>query len=203
MSTREDETEKSNLDVVKSYYKSLTLQKKYGTTGSIEMEHGAVYIGNMFNTVSLDTDWTQCPGDLDENGVRTGMGHLEIPNGSTYDGSFDKVMCDVSVIYTNTSALMFECWCQGLPNGIGVMRFADSSRYEGEFMQGWFHGYGVFSTIDGMKYEGEFRLEVMVSVATLCDNINIRGGRMWGHGLLTYSDGSPSSEGYFQESKFR
>ena len=54
MSTKEDEnTEKSNLDVVKSYYKSLTLQKKYGTTGSIEMEHGAVYIGNMFYTVSL------------------------------------------------------------------------------------------------------------------------------------------------------
>ena len=48
---------------------------------------------------------------------------------------------------------------QGLPNGIGVMRFPDSSRYEGEFMQGWFHGHGVFSTIDGMKFEGEFRLE--------------------------------------------
>ena len=74
-------------------------------------------------------------GDLDENGVRLGMGHLEIRNGSTFNGSFDK----------------------GLPNGIGVMRFPDSSRYEGEFMQGWFHGYGVFSTIDGMKFEGEFR----------------------------------------------
>lgn len=37
------------------------------------------------------------------------------------------------------------------------MRFPDSSRYEGEFMQGWFHGLGVFSTIDGMKFEGEFR----------------------------------------------
>ena len=50
------------------------------------------------------------------------------------------------------------------------MRFADSSRYEGEFMQGWFHGYGVFSTIDGMKYEGEFRLWTlsMVSVVTWC-----------------------------------
>ena len=102
MSKKKDEnTEKSNLDVVKSYYKSLTLQKKYGTTGSIEMEHGAVYIGNMFYTVSLDTDWIQCPGDLDENGVRTGMGHLEIPNGSTYDGSFDKVMC---LYYTPVSA---------------------------------------------------------------------------------------------------
>ena len=40
-------------------------------------------------------------------------------------------------------------------------------------------------TLDGMKYEGEFR-----------------GGRLWGYGLLTYSDGSPSSEGYFQESMF-
>jgi hypothetical protein len=37
------------------------------------------------------------------------MGHLEIPNGSTYDGQFVK----------------------GLPNGVGVMRFTDSSRYEG------------------------------------------------------------------------
>ena len=36
-----------------------------------------------------------------------------------------------------------------------------------------------------MKYEGE-----------------LRGGRLWGHGLLTYSDGSPSSEGYFQEGNF-
>ena len=53
------------------------------------------------------------PGDLDETGVRVGLGHLEIPNGSTYDGSFSK----------------------GLPNGIGIMTFPDSSRYEGEFMQ--------------------------------------------------------------------
>ena len=30
-------------------------------------------------------------GDLDSSGVRVGMGHLEIPNGSTYDGSFNKV----------------------------------------------------------------------------------------------------------------
>lgn len=39
------------------------------------------------------------------------------------------------------------------------------SRYEGEFMQGWFHGHGVFWRADGMKFEGEFR-----------------GGRVWGLG---------------------
>ena len=46
------------------------------------------------------------------------------------------------------------------------MRFPDSSRYEGEFMQGWFHGLGVFSTIDGMKFEGEFRF---IENIFLCD----------------------------------
>ena len=34
---------------VKSYYKSLTLQKNYGATGSVEMEGGAVYIGDLDN----------------------------------------------------------------------------------------------------------------------------------------------------------
>ncbi|XP_023335305.1 MORN repeat-containing protein 4 homolog [Eurytemora carolleeae] len=102
----------------RTFQKVVTLQKKYGKTGSIKCENGALYIG-----------------DFDEFGVKTGLGHMEIPNGSTYDGTFNK----------------------GLPNGVGVMRFPDSSRYEGEFMQGWFHGHGVYSTIDGMKYEGEFR----------------------------------------------
>ena len=46
MSSEEDTTKSQNPEGVKSYYKSLTLQKKYGTTGSIEMENGAVYIGN-------------------------------------------------------------------------------------------------------------------------------------------------------------
>ena len=55
-----------------------------------------------------------------------------MPNGSTYDGQFQK----------------------GLPNGVGVMRFPDSSKYEGEFMQGWFHGHGIYTTIAGLKFEG-------------------------------------------------
>jgi len=102
----------------KPFQKVVTLQKKYGKTGSVKFENGALYIG-----------------DFDADGVKTGLGHMEIPSGSTYDGTFNK----------------------GLPNGVGVMRFPDSSRYEGEFMQGWFHGHGVYSTIDGMKHEGEFR----------------------------------------------
>ena len=39
------EQEEVNQANVVSYFKSLTLEKKYGTTGAIEMEQGAVYIG--------------------------------------------------------------------------------------------------------------------------------------------------------------
>ena len=53
---------------------------------------------------------------------------------------------------------------QGLPNGVGVMRFPDSSRYEGECMQGWFHGHGVFQTIGGMKFEGIVFIKLVVVV---------------------------------------
>ena len=40
-----EEKGESAQKIVTSYFKSLTPEKKYGTTGSIEMEHGAVYIG--------------------------------------------------------------------------------------------------------------------------------------------------------------
>ena len=71
-----------------------------------------------------------------------GRGHMEAPNGATYEGKFHK----------------------GLPNGLGVMIFTDSSRYEGEFMQGWFHGHGVFSTIDGTKFEGKALIKCHLSL---------------------------------------
>ena len=41
------EQEEVNQANVVSYFKSLTLEKKYGTTGAIEMEEGAVYIGEI------------------------------------------------------------------------------------------------------------------------------------------------------------
>ena len=199
MSTKEDETDKSNLDVVKSYYKSLTLQKKYGTTGSIEMENGAVYIGNKHVQHSVaDTDLIRCPGDLDENGVRTGMGHLEIPNGSTYDGSFYKVLC---MLFLYISVIL-------LP---GPAQWYRGDEVCGQLpLRGRVYA-GLVPRLRGLqhhrRHEVRGRVQVVETVYGQCSYMIydgcIRGGRMWGHGLLTYSDGSPSSEGYFQESKFR
>ena len=48
------EQEEVNQANVVSYFKSLTLEKKYGTTGAIEMEQGAVYIGKTRSNWSID-----------------------------------------------------------------------------------------------------------------------------------------------------
>jgi len=98
--------------------KVLTMEKCHGKCGSYTHEDGTHYIG-----------------DFNEEGIKCGMGHMELCNGAIYDGQFQK----------------------GLPNGVGVMKFTDGSKYEGEFMQGWFHGHGAFYTIDKMRFEGEFR----------------------------------------------
>ena len=116
-SSKNEDLSRSDSAEDKCYKKVMTLKAKHGKRGSYTHSDGSLFIG-----------------DFDENGVKSGLGHLEVPNGSTYDGQFLK----------------------GLPNGVGVMRFPDSSRYEGEFMQGWFHGHGVYHTISGMKFEGNF-----------------------------------------------
>ena len=95
--------------------KVLTIRKTPSKCGSYTFNDGSRYIG-----------------DFDENGIKCGKGHLETPNGATFEGQFNK----------------------GLPNGLGVMKFPDGSKYEGEFMQGWFHGHGMFIAGDGSKFEG-------------------------------------------------
>ena len=85
--SKEEDQEKP----VKSYLKNLTLLNKYGSTGSVETADGAFYIGNWVPTISAGLSYSPPQGDVGEDGVRTGLGHLEIPNGSTYDGSFQKV----------------------------------------------------------------------------------------------------------------
>lgn len=65
----------------------------------------ATFLLSLKLTLWLNLSWFEIPFI-----IRSGMGHLELPNGATYDGQFLK----------------------GLPNGVGVMRFTDSSRYEGK-----------------------------------------------------------------------
>ena len=44
----------------------------------------------------------------------------------------------------------------GLKHGVGRLRFADGSTYEGFFKDGFFHGLGTLVLTDKTKYEGIF-----------------------------------------------
>ena len=98
--------------------KVLTMEKCHGKCGSYTHEDGTHFIGDFneeakhflsFKATSI------CRVLLMEmlQGIKCGMGHMELCNGAIYDGQFQK----------------------GLPNGVGVMKFTDGSKYEGEFMQ--------------------------------------------------------------------
>ncbi|KAK9751476.1 MORN repeat [Popillia japonica] len=91
---------------------------KIAVTGGYRYGNGTVFVGNWNNT-----------------GLRDGLGHLQFPDNTRYDGYF----------------------ADGLFNGLGVLTFIDGAKYEGQFLEGWFHGYGIFWRSDGMKHEGEFR----------------------------------------------
>ncbi len=79
-------------------------------------------------------------------------------------------------------------------------------------MQGWFHGHGVFQTAaaaGGMKFEGEreslewcgYRRSRRQQQMNVILEGEFRGGRVWGHGMLTFDGGRAVSEGYFQVSE--
>ncbi|XP_050507010.1 MORN repeat-containing protein 4 homolog [Diabrotica virgifera virgifera] len=97
-------------------------------------------------------DGTSYVGTWNTEGKRQGEGHLQLPDGTRYDGMFEN----------------------GLFHGIGVLRFPDGAKYEGEFFDGWFHGYGIFWRSDGMKHEGEFRAGKIwgLGLTTFSDNTN-------------------------------
>ncbi|RWS25325.1 MORN repeat-containing protein 4-like protein [Leptotrombidium deliense] len=74
-------------------------------------------------------------GEWNKLGEKHGVGVYSFPDGSRYEGRFEK----------------------GLPSGLGVMYFTGGDVYIGEFMQGWFNGKGVYQCENGSRFEGEFR----------------------------------------------
>ena len=70
----------------------------------------------------MDGDEYKYRGELNEEGIATGEGYGEWPNGDTFKGEFSNDM----------------------PNGIGMYIFEDGSRYEGEFRNGKMHGKITF-----------------------------------------------------------
>lgn len=68
---------------------------------------------------------------------------LKFENGQEYSGDF------------------FDNTIQGFGNtyiiiGVGVYKWADGRKYEGEWLNGKMHGKGKFTWADGKSYEGDY-----------------------------------------------
>ncbi|XP_036303054.1 radial spoke head 1 homolog [Pipistrellus kuhlii] len=81
-----------------------------------------------------ETDLGEYEGDRNEAGERHGHGRARLPNGDTYEGSYE----------------------HGKRHGQGVYKFKNGARYIGEYVKNKKHGQGTFIYPDGSKYEGEW-----------------------------------------------
>ncbi|XP_012634597.1 radial spoke head 1 homolog [Microcebus murinus] len=81
-----------------------------------------------------ENDLGDYEGDRNEAGERHGHGKARLPNGDTYEGSYEF----------------------GKRHGQGVYRFKNGARYTGEYVRNKKHGQGIFIYPDGSRYEGEW-----------------------------------------------
>ncbi|XP_069745223.1 radial spoke head 1 homolog isoform X3 [Narcine bancroftii] len=73
-------------------------------------------------------------GERNAENERHGQGKAVLPNGDTYEGSYE----------------------HGKRNGMGTYRFKNGARFVGEYLQNKKHGQGIFYYPDGSKYEGSW-----------------------------------------------
>ncbi|EHH16946.1 Testis-specific gene A2 protein [Macaca mulatta] len=81
-----------------------------------------------------ENDIGEYEGARNEAGERHGRGKARLPNGDTYEGSYEF----------------------GKRHGQGTYRFKNGARYIGEYFRNKKHGQGTFIYPDGSRYEGEW-----------------------------------------------
>jgi len=93
---------------------------------------------------------------------------------------------------------------QGLKHGVGRLKFADGTYFEGFFKDGLFNGFGTLTLSDGTKYEGQFENGKYNGYGTyirsdgICYEGSFQDGRVYGNGRITHIDAATKSEGVFE-----
>lgn len=87
-------------------------------------------------------------GNIDSNGLKTGLGVLKFADGTLYMGNF----------------------AEGKFSGLGTLTFSNGARFEGEFRKGMMQGYGTYANADGMRFQGKFANGEVTLGKMLCPN---------------------------------
>lgn len=105
--------------------------------GEIRYPDGAVYTGFFVD------------------GVRMGLGILELPNGDKFEGQWvdDKMQGQGTYTYAKGGSYS-GLWAGGKKQGFGVFTYLNGDEYEGSFQNDHMNGHGSFSYVDGGIFIG-------------------------------------------------
>ncbi|XP_029794776.1 radial spoke head 1 homolog [Suricata suricatta] len=104
-----------------------------------------------------ENDLGEYEGDRNEAGERHGHGRARLPNGDTYEGSYQhgKRHGQGTYKFKNGARYIGE-YVENKKHGHGTFIYPDGSRYEGEWMDNCRHGYGVYYYVNNDTYTGEW-----------------------------------------------
>lgn len=147
-------------------------------------------------------------GFYDENGLPTGLGCYQWPNGDAYSGEFlaGQFNGKGSLTYAAGGSYSGD-WSMGNKDGFGMMTFADGSEYDGEFVNNFMQGEGTYTFANGDVYAGNFHNQRYEGIGTYTwTNGNEfigewSNGVKKGRGLMTFADGT-TQEGVWENDQF-
>lgn len=182
--------------------------------GAVELENGAIYIGEwsergerhgkgvqIWNDGSkyegywrgdkangkgrlIHADGDMYEGDWVDDKAQ-GIGRYRHFDGAVYEGEWHNDKQHGKGKETWSDGAVYEGdYREGKKNGIGHFRWADQSEYKGEFKENNIHGKGVYKWNDGRVFEGEWN-----------------NNKMDGHGRFEWPDGRVYDGNYVNDKK--
>ncbi|XP_040339782.1 radial spoke head 1 homolog isoform X2 [Herpailurus yagouaroundi] len=104
-----------------------------------------------------ENDLGEYDGERNEAGERHGHGKARLPNGDTYEGSYQHGKRHGQGIYKfKSGARYIGEYVKNKKHGRGTFIYPDGSRYEGEWADDRRHGYGVYYYVNNDTYTGEW-----------------------------------------------
>ncbi|CAG9315185.1 unnamed protein product [Blepharisma stoltei] len=184
------------------------------TKGPVQLENGAVYIGDWNEKferhgkgVQIWNDGSKYEGYW-KNDRANGKGRLIHGDGDVYEGEWMDDKAHGHGVYTHTDGGKYVgLWENDKQHGKGVEEWPDGSKYEGGYIGGKKHGKGKFKWADGSTYDGDFINNNIHGSGTYCwsDGRKYIGdwlnNKMDGKGTFTWPDGRCYIGDYIDDKK--
>lgn len=118
------------------------------------------------------------------NGLKHGIGILELEDGSVYEGEFeDNLISGHGILKYKDKKVYFGSWKQNMMNGIGILSWEDGKHFEGTFIKDSKEGFGTY-WCGGKIYLGIWQNNKLEGEVCIVEHDQIRNS-FWKEGKKT------------------